>query len=105
MWICATAAKSRLCLDGVFNHTGVHFGPFQDVLENQEKSRYVKWFHINHYPVEPSHHNYECVGAYKWMPKLDTSNPEVREFILKVMFYWIDQLIKSMVGDWMLQMR
>ena len=24
------------------------------------------------------------------MPKLDTSNPEVREFILKVMFYWID---------------
>ena len=59
-------------------------------MENQEESRYVKWFHINHYPVEPSHHNYECVGAYKWMPKLDTSNPEVREFILKVMFYWID---------------
>ena len=80
----------KIVLDGVFNHTGVHFGPFQDVLENQEGSRYVKWFHINHYPVEPSHHNYECVGAYKWMPKLDTSNPEVREFILKVMFYWID---------------
>lgn len=80
----------RIVLDGVFNHTGVHFKPFQDVLEKQEKSRYVKWFHINHYPVEPSHHNYECVGAYKWMPKLDTSNPEVREFILKVMFYWID---------------
>lgn len=80
----------KIVLDGVFNHTGVHFGPFQDVLENQEESRYVKWFHINHYPVEPSHHNYECVGAYKWMPKLDTSNPEVREFILKVMFYWID---------------
>lgn len=80
----------RIVLDGVFNHTGVHFKPFQDVLEKQGKSRYVKWFHINHYPVEPSHHNYECVGAYKWMPKLDTSNPEVREFILKVMFYWID---------------
>lgn len=84
------SCKIKIVLDGVFNHTGVHFGPFQDVLENQEESRYVKWFHINHYPVEPSHHNYECVGAYKWMPKLDTSNPEVREFILKVMFYWID---------------
>lgn len=31
-------------------------------------------------------------------------NPEVREFILKVMFYWIDHYgIDG--GDWMLQMK
>lgn len=81
----------KILLDGVFNHTGVHFKPFQDVVDNQEKSKYRNWFHISHFPMEVSHHDYECVGAYKWMPKLNTANPEVRDFILKVMFYWIEE--------------
>lgn len=81
----------RIILDGVFNHTGVHFKAFQDVLEHQEKSPYKDWFFIDRYPVEITHHDYECVGAYKWMPKLNTSNKEVRQFIIKVMDYWISE--------------
>lgn len=84
-------AGIRVMLDGVFNHTGVHFGPFQDVLEKQAKSEYRDWFHINHFPVSLTHHDYECVGAYKWMPKLNSANREVREFIIKVMLYWIEK--------------
>ncbi len=81
----------KILLDGVFNHTGIHFEPFEDILKNQEKSCYKDWFYITEFPVTVSHHNYECVGAYKWMPKLNTSNPEVREYILTVMNYWIEE--------------
>lgn len=79
----------RIILDGVFNHTGVHFKQFRDVLEKQEKSEYAEWFYINRYPLQITHKDYECVGAYKWMPKLNTANPTVRTFIIGVMDYWI----------------
>lgn len=81
----------RIILDGVFNHTGIHFGPFEDLLEKQEKSAYKEWFYVTEYPVVVSHSAYECVGAYKWMPKLNTSNAEVKKFIINVMEYWIDE--------------
>lgn len=89
----------KLILDGVFNHCGISFLPFKDVLEKQEDSRYKDWFYITEFPLKISHHNYECVGAYKWMPKLRTSNPEVQEFILKVMEYWI---IETGIDGWRL---
>lgn len=79
----------KIILDGVFNHSGIHFEPFQDVLKNQKNSKYLEWFHFTGFPVSVSHHCYECVGAYKYMPKLNTSNPEVQRFILDVMDYWI----------------
>ncbi|WMJ86224.1 alpha amylase N-terminal ig-like domain-containing protein [Anaerocolumna sp. MB42-C2] len=81
----------RIILDGVFNHTGVQFEPFRDLLKNQEKSNYKEWFHVTKYPVNISNNCYECVGAYKWMPRLNTSNPEVRNYILGVMSYWIEE--------------
>lgn len=83
--------KIRIILDGVFNHTGIHFQPFEDVLHNQADSCYKDWFYFTGFPAYISHHSYECVGAYKWMPKLNTSNLEVREFILQVMEYWIKE--------------
>jgi len=79
----------KVILDGVFNHTGIHFGPFQDILEKQENSVYKDWFYITEFPVNVSHRNYECVGAYKWMPKLNTSNNEVMDYILNIMEHWI----------------
>lgn len=83
------SAGIRIILDGVFNHTGVHFAPFRDLLEHQEDSAYKDWFYVEKYPVTITHHAYECVGAYKWMPKLNTANPRVRSFILRVMEFWI----------------
>lgn len=84
-------AGIRVVLDGVFNHTGIHFPPFQDLLEKQERSEYREWFLVNSYPVAVTHHSYECVGAYKWMPKLNTANRKVREFVLGVLDHWIAQ--------------
>ena len=82
-------ADIKIVLDGVFNHTGIHFKPFEDVLKNGKESKYYDWFHITADEIKISHHDYECVGAYKYMPKLNSANKEVREFILDVMDYWI----------------
>lgn len=81
----------RILLDGVFNHTGIHFGPFQDILEKQERSVYKDWFFINRFPVTISRDSYECVGAYPYMPKLNTANPDVQNYIIKVMDHWLGE--------------
>ena len=79
----------RIILDGVFNHCGYEFPPFQDVLKNGEASPYADWFYINSFPVKTDPPNYECVGYYKWMPKLRYGNPKVRAYFLEVGVYWI----------------
>lgn len=79
----------KVILDGVFNHTGIHFQPFQDILDKQEQSEYLSWFYIKKFPLTVSEECYECVGDYPFMPKLNTHHPQVREWILKIMDYWI----------------
>ncbi|MGN0155873.1 MAG: glycoside hydrolase family 13 protein, partial [Lachnospiraceae bacterium] len=84
-------AGIKVLLDGVFNHTGIHFEQFCDVMEKQEESEFKDWFYINKFPARITHRDYECVGAYKWMPKLRSANSKVREFIVSVMEYWIKE--------------
>jgi cyclomaltodextrinase len=36
----------KVVLDGVFNHAGGQFGPFLDVRQNGQKSKYADWFTI-----------------------------------------------------------
>ena len=36
----------KVVLDGVFNHAGGRFGPFLDVKQNGQKSKYADWFTI-----------------------------------------------------------
>lgn len=82
----------RIMLDAVFNHSGFYFPPFQDVLKNQEKSKYKDWFHLWEFPVmtEPRP-NYDTFAFVSSMPKLNTENPEVREYLLNVARYWVEE--------------
>ncbi len=82
----------RVMLDAVFNHSGLYFGPFQDVLKNQEKSKYTDWFHLHEFPVKDVYPpNYDTFGYVESMPKLNTENPEVRSYFLDVASYWIEE--------------
>ncbi|WP_141432316.1 alpha-glycosidase [Bacillus sp. 03113] len=82
----------RVMLDAVFNHSGYYFAPFQDVLENQEKSIYKDWFHLREFPVQAEPElNYDTFAFTHMMPKLNTENPEVKEYLLKVAKYWIEE--------------
>jgi cyclomaltodextrinase / maltogenic alpha-amylase / neopullulanase len=82
----------KVMLDAVFNHSGYYFEPFQDVLKNEENSRYKNWFHLREFPIvtEPRP-NYDTFAFEKSMPKLNTENPEVRKYLLKVARYWVEE--------------
>lgn len=87
----------KIMLDAVFNHLGDQSMQWQDVVKNGEKSRFANWFHINHFPVTEYHDpskgegdpEYETFAFEKHMPKLDTANPEVQDFLLEIATYWV----------------
>lgn len=79
----------RVLLDGVFNHCGFYFEPFQDVLKKGNDSEYKDWFLIESFPISTEPLNYACVGDCKWMPKLNMANPEVQDYFIEVGKYWI----------------
>ncbi len=82
----------RVMLDAVFNHSGYYFPPFQDVLMHGEHSRYKDWFHSNSFPLQGGERpNYETFGFVESMPKLNTTNPEVKQYLLDVATYWIKE--------------
>ncbi|MBP3521426.1 MAG: DUF3459 domain-containing protein, partial [Oscillospiraceae bacterium] len=84
----------RVIIDGVFNHCGWYFFAFDDVVKNQEASRYKDWFYHLEFPVvrpeDPeAYPTYACFGYERMMPKLDTANPEVRDYFCDVGAYWV----------------
>ncbi len=85
------ARGMRILLDGVFNHCGYWWDKFQDVVKNGEASPYRSWFFIHSYPVDAGAENYDCVGHYKWMPKLNLANPDARDYFLSVGRYWLEE--------------
>ncbi|MGA9287950.1 MAG: glycoside hydrolase family 13 protein [Anaerobacillus sp.] len=82
----------KVMLDAVFNHSGYYFEPFQDLLKNGESSRYKDWFHVRSYPIatEPLP-TYDTFAFEASMPKLNTENPEVKEYLLEVGRYWVKE--------------
>lgn len=85
----------RIILDGVFNHCGRGFFAFADVLENGDRSPYQDWFYIKKYPLDAytpgEAQNYLGWWNHKSLPKLNTGNPAVRNYIFSVARYWIEQ--------------
>ena len=88
------ASGIRVIIDGVFNHCGWHFFAFEDVVKNQEKSRYRGWFYDLTFPVHRPETpeeipDYACFAYERMMPKLNTANPEVQKYFCDVGAYWV----------------
>lgn len=85
----------RVVLDGVFNHVGRGFFAFTDLLENQDHSPYRDWFHVKKFPVDAyspgDATTYVGWWKYKSLPKLNTSNAQVRAHLMDVARFWIEQ--------------
>ena len=109
----------RVILDGVFNHSGRGFWPFDHVLETGAASPYRDWFHLS--PdvkagkrgliAYPTHSQQEAIARHRrdgrpgsasmavlgydawWdlpaLPKLNHSNPAVREFVYGIAERWL----------------
>ena len=92
----AHALNMHVVLDGVFNHASRGFWPFHHILENRGDSPYIDWFIIHRWPLHPycSDHchppNYEAWMQLPALPKLNTRNPAVRDYILGVARHWIE---------------
>lgn len=83
----------RVMFDAVFNHSGKTFAPFVDVQEKGENSKYKDWFHVRKFPlaVEDGIPTYDTFDFEPLMPKLNTENPEVKEYLLNVAKYWVEE--------------
>ncbi len=89
----AHARGVRIVLDGVFNHASRGFFPFNDILENGPHSPWLSWFHIKDWPLSAYDGrlkaNYLGWADNRALPKLNTDNPDVREYLMRVGEYWI----------------
>jgi cyclomaltodextrinase len=90
----------RLILDAVYNHTSKNHPFFQDVIKNGESSPYAQYYHINDYTtLEQASKlrdirklpSYETFAFTPDMPKLKTTNPEVKKYLLEVTKFWTDK--------------
>lgn len=105
----AHARGIKVMLDGVFNHCGWDFALWQDVVRNGKVSPYFDWFIVQEWPFEtvvepeceavasrsrPSGTNgksgkYSTFAYVDTMPKLNTNNPAVVDYLLNVCETWV----------------
>lgn len=81
----------RVELDGVFNHVGREFPQFQDVLENGARSPYASWFHLDFDRPGPDGFGYRSFEGHDALVTLNHENPEVAEYVTRVMTHWCDR--------------
>ena len=83
----------KIVFDAVFNHSGSDFFAFKDLIENQQESQYKEWYFVDSWPVKKSKNKYYTfANGCDNMPKLNTNNKEVREYLLKVGEFWIKEI-------------
>ena len=85
----------RVMLDGVFNHCGYYFKPWQDVLAKGPESEYYDWFMINTWPLDFEHgaaknKQFYTFAFFDNMPKMNTSNPAVRKYFIDICANWVE---------------
>ncbi len=86
----------KVMLDVVFNHCGFYHEMFQDVVEHGILSPYKDWFHIRRFPIfdkgvqlrDSKELNFDTFAYTPHMPKLNTENPQTKEYLLNIIRDW-----------------
>ena len=81
----------KIILDAVFNHSGFNFFAFEDLRKNGKDSKYKNWYIYDSLPLQTEIPvNYETFARnIPNLPKLNTANKEVQDYLLKVTEYWM----------------
>lgn len=84
----------KVMLDAVFNHCGTEFEPWKDAVKNGPDSPYWDWFFINKWPLpklstKTTDGKFYSFAFAAFMPKLNTSNPEVIAYFLERCKRWV----------------
>ena len=87
----------RIIIDGVFNHTGVQFWAFQDIIKNGADSKYRDWYQIKSFddPKTPENEfNFQGWWNSKSLPQFNrTENdlmPGPKQYIFHATKRWMD---------------
>ncbi len=84
----------RVLLDGVFNHVGRDFFAFKDVQQRLWDSPYCGWFQNLNFDGRSSKGDpfwYEGWAGHYDLVKLNLHNPEVVNYLLDSVRFWIDE--------------
>lgn len=87
-------AGIRVIFDGVFNHTGRDFFAFRDIKANRENSRYTGWYCNVNFRGNNEFNDgfsYDNWGGYNLLAKLNLKNPEVTDYILDTVRFWVSE--------------
>lgn len=83
----------KIVVDGVFNHTGREFFAFQDIQKNREGSPYRDWYKGVNFGWNSPYNDgfsYEAWRNCYELANLNLQNPQVRNYLLDVIDFWID---------------
>jgi glycosidase len=84
----------RLILDGVFNHTGRSFWAFRDIQVNGQASAYTGWYEglrFDEHNSSGDPFTYQNWAGHDSLPKLNLTNPDVRNHLLAAVQFWMDE--------------
>ncbi len=87
----------KIIIDGVFNHTGIQFWAFQDILKNGENSKYKNWYEIEEFDDTTTAENefeYKGWANVKSLPEFNRTdedlNPGPKQYIMHSTERWMD---------------
>ncbi|MCK9426197.1 MAG: glycoside hydrolase family 13 protein [Ignavibacteriaceae bacterium] len=87
----------HIIIDGVFNHTGEQFWAFQNVVKNQEHSKYKDWYRVKSFDdpkTEKNEFDYKGWWGTKSLPEFNRSEtdlyPAVKKYIFDATKRWMD---------------
>jgi glycosidase len=90
----------RVIFDFVPGHVGIRHWAFLDVYKNGPSSRYWHWFTVYKWPFRLGDGSaYRCWWGLGSLPQLNTTNPEVREYLINVSLYWLGKGFAGMRID------
>lgn len=87
----------KIIIDGVFNHTGVQFWAFQDIVKNQNESKYKDWYLINAFDdtlTDEDEFDYKGWWNIKSLPEFNRTKDDLSEgpkqYIFNATRKWMD---------------
>ncbi len=82
----------KVVIDGVFNHTGIDFFAFEDIVKNEKDSKYLHWYKVLSFPVQlpPAKPNYEAWWGMGDLPKLMADEPDVKKYLFDATRKWTE---------------
>lgn len=90
----AHARGLRVLLDGVFNHTGRSFRPFQEAVAQGPSATTASWFRFS-WPrsgwapgLEPEYADFE---GHHHLVALNHAEPQVAAYVISAMKHWLDR--------------